>query len=205
MRALSPSVRATLRLARVPGLLLPVLLLSGCINLVPVPIMGEVEEAKALARTFRSQLPQVREQLQKERDVAQNLTITLEESAQLQPGVFRDKFNGYIDQLVAIRTKRREIDAVVRQQLWQSSFVFAVQQDALKDIRGELARSQSWIELAQEVRLRAELGRTKDFPEFSRLSHELNTFLADTGEDPLGNQLRTLFEEYRFGEAEIGN
>ncbi len=199
------SAPAIVRLGRLSALLLPALLLSGCINLVPVPIMGELEEAKALARTFRSQLPQVREQLQKERDVAQNLTITLEESAQLQPAVFRDKFNGYIDQLVAIRTKRREIEAVVRQQLWQSSFVYAVQQDALKDTGSELARTQSWIELAQEIRLRADLGRTKDFPEFATLSHELNTFLADTGEDPLGNQLRALFEEYRFGENEIGN
>lgn len=187
--------------------LLPVVLsffLSSCINIVPLPRVGESREALALGRVLKSLRPQASEQLQTEHTVAQELKVTLEEASQLQPEIFAQKFNGYVDQLIAIRNRRRQISDAIRQNSFNSPMVFAIQQDALNMLGHEVERTQTWIVLAQNVRLRAELrsnapeaDRKKGFPELPQLNHELDTFLAETGEDPLGNQLKSLQMEYR--------
>lgn len=189
-------------------LLLPVVFsvfLSGCLNIVPIARIGENKDALALAKVLKSQHGAAIEELQREHIVAQELKVTLEESGQLQPEVFGQKFSSYLDQLIAIRNKRRQIIDTVRQNTFDSPLVFAIQRDALDMVGYEMERTQTWIELAQNVKLRTELRATvpeaqrakKDFPELKLLNHELDTFLAQTGEDPLGAQLSSLQAEYR--------
>ena len=192
-----------------PALALGVILasamcLSGCIHLFPVGRVGETAEAKKLAKVLKDFAPETADLLQQEHDTANALKITLDESAQVPRDVFRQKFNAYADRFIAIRNRRRQIVDTLRHDVWQSPMVFVVQQKAIQLMNDEITRTETWIRFAQNVRLRADLGRDKDFPEFAMLSHQLEGFLGLVEEDPLSLQIRALMLEYRFGVEELG-
>lgn len=186
--------------------LLPLLSLTitGCIHIVPVGRIGEVTEAKRLYKTLKGFAPESRDLLVQEHDVANALKIALDEAPQLSKETLRDKFNSYSDRFIAIRNRRQQILEAIRQGMWDSPMVFVVQQRAMAGVQDDIARTETWIKFAQNIRLRTELGRDKDFPEFAALSHQLEGFLSLSVIDPLSIQLRALQEEFRFNEGEAG-
>jgi hypothetical protein len=178
--------------------LLLILCLYGC-----GPRGGEVSEAKALGRTLLSLAPSAKDLIDQEHVIANELKITLDEASTINPEDFRGRFNGYVDRLIAIRNKRRQIQETVRQGVWQSPMVHVVQHDAVVQMQDEITRTETWIEFAQNIRLRSDLGRKAEFPELPKLNKQLDSFLGQPPENPLGAQVRTLMEEYRFAEGEI--
>ena len=87
--------------------------------------------------------------------------------------------------------------------MWESPMVFVVQHGALAQMRDESARTETWIEYALNIRLRSELGRTGEFPELVKLNKQLAAYLLLPLENPLNDQVQSLMEEFRFGEAEL--
>jgi hypothetical protein len=182
-----------------------VVLLTGCINVVPFPTRGEKEEGMALARILKRLGPDAKTLMQQEHDCANELKIDLDETGDGVTGASgSQKFSSYIDRLIAIRDKRQQIQETVRQGVWQSPMVHVVQHDAIVMLGDEISRTQTWIQFTQNLRLRAELGRHKDYPELPLLTQQLDAFLTQTLEEPLYTQMRALQEEYRFGEGELG-
>ena len=182
-----------------------IVFLTGCINILPPVRMGaEMNEAKELAKLMRSLMPEAKELVLEERNIANELKITLDQLGQMPPEVFRQKFHSYVDRLVALRNKRQQIKATVGQGSWQSPMVFAVQHNGLVILQDQIVRTERWIQFARNVQLRADLGQQKDYPDLPALSHALDGFLAQTVEAPLLEEVHTLQAEFRFGEAEIG-
>jgi hypothetical protein len=162
----------------------------------------ESTEAKALAKTLRRLAPEAKELVLKERDVANAIRITLDVTALADPVTFRTKLRTYRQNLIEIRSRRTQMRAAIAQEVWQSPLVFAIQQDALRTLNDALLRGETWIQSAQNLQLRADLGQRKSFPELLVLGKELDKFLAGVSEEPLVEQIRTLQDEYRFGEGE---
>ena len=180
------------------------LVLTGCINVVPMIHTGprEVTEAKALAKTLRRLAPEAKELVLKEHDVANAIKVTLDVTALADPVVFRSKLRLYRQNLIEIRSRRSQVREAIAREVWQSPLVFAVQQDALRTVDDALLRGETWIQSAQNLQLRADLGQRKSFPELLVLGKELDKFLSGVAEEPLVEQIRTLQDEYRFGEGE---
>lgn len=193
--------RSCLRLLSLPAC---ALLLSGCINLVPVPRIGEQSEAKAFGKVIHDLMPETERQIAQEQAAAQKLRITLDEAATLPPQNFRDRFNGYIDQLIAVRAKRQDLRARLTEKNWTSPMVVNVQANCVRDLDEQILRDQQWIEWAQGVRLRVEMGQQTRFPELQLLQHALDNFLALPITDPLSMQLRALLDEFHLTEAQLG-
>ena len=197
------------------------------------PRKGEVAEAKRLASELKALAPAAFNLIHEEHELANQLKIMLDESAKLEPKqdpklgatemkpvndtegrpaptilivsttILKARLTTYVNRLIAIRNERRQIRETVRQGAWESPMVFVVQHDAVRQLTAEIARSELWLELAENVRLRTELGRMGDFPELPKLLHELDSYLGVPLENPLGAQVRDLMEEYRFGETEL--
>ena len=189
---------------RALALLCGSLLLCGCINVLPLPRVGEQAEAKEFGKTIRDVMPESERQLILEHTTAQKLRITLDEAATLPTQSFRDRFNGYIDQLIAVRSKRRDLRQRFKEKSWNSPMVFNVQANCVREIDEQIVRDQQWIEWALGVRLRVEMGQQKDFPELQLLQHSLDNFLSLPVMDPLSTQLRALLDEFRLSDAQIG-
>ena len=180
------------------------LVLCGCINVLPAPRVGEQSEAKAFGKIIHDLMPETERQLTQEQTTARKLRITLDEAGSLSPQDFRDRFNGYIDQLIAVRAKRRDLRARLTEKNWTSPMVVNVQANCVRDLDEQIMRDQQWIEWAQGVRLRGEMGQQKRFPELELLQHALDNFLALPVTDPLSMQLRALLDEFGITEAQLG-
>ena len=77
--------------------------------------------------------------------------------------------------------------------------VQVMQQGAVQQLKVDLARTQRWIERAEGVRLRVELGRTEGFPELSMLSHQLDIFLEGRVDlDPFQGRIQALQDAFRL-------
>jgi len=188
------------------GVVLVVLsaLSAGCIHLVPMPYAGQRDEAKALGKILKSLMPGAHDEILKEHKVARELRITLDELGKLSGPEFTRRFNSYAEALNAIQTKRRELVQALGSRQWSSPMVRAVQIGGVQQLQQDLARDQKWIELAEGVRLRVELGREKDFPELTMLSHQLDIFLASKSEEnPFGNRMQALQEAFRLSETDF--
>jgi hypothetical protein len=184
--------------------LVALIILTGCINIVPFPRRGEKREAIALAKVLIRLAPDAKALLLDEHKWANELKIEMDESGdRVGAAGSREKFTAYIDRLIGIRNKRQQIRDTVGQGVYESPMVFVVQHDAIVVLNDELARTQTWLQFAQNLRLRADMGRNKAFPELPILTAQLDGFLNQTSEDPLYTQVRALQEEYRFGEGEI--
>lgn len=180
------------------------------------PGRGEIAEAKDLAKVLRSLAPYTQELNDEEHHIANELKITLEEqeratkaaagsTAEVAAGIkqIRDRFSGYIDRLVATRNKRNDIRMKIEQGSWSSPLVAVVQRDAMSQLQDQISRNDAWIELARNVRLRAELGNPGPYPELDALSKQLSAYLAVPSEFSLARQVRDLAQEYSFSEGEI--
>lgn len=179
-------------------------LLTGCIHLVPLPYAGQRDEAKALGKILKSLTPGARDEVLKEHKVVRELRITLDELGKISGPEFTRRFNLYAEELNAIQVKRRELVQAIGSRQWTSPMVRAVQQGGVQQLQQDLSRDQKWIELADGVRLRVELGREKDFPELAMLSHQLDIFLASKSDiDPFGNRVQALQEAFRLSETDF--
>lgn len=183
---------------------LSVLFSCGCIHLAPMPYGSQRDEARAFGKILKALSPQAHEEVVKEHKVARELRITLDELSQLSEQQFTERFNSYSEQLVSIKNKRYELQQVLASRHWDSRMVLAIQQGAVQQLRQDLARNQKWLELSEGVRLRAELGRKKDFPELTTLSQQLDIFLSATTElDPFVTRIRALQEAFRLNETDF--
>lgn len=177
---------------------------SGCIHFAPLPYGGQRDEARALGKIFKALTPGAQEEVVKEHKVARELRITLDELAKLSRPEFTQRFNGYAEQLSAIQNKRRELQQALGSRQWASPMVLAVQQGGAKQMQQDIVRTQKWLELAEGVRLRVELGREGDFPELTQLSHQLDIFLASESDlYPFGNRIRALQEAFGLSDLDL--
>ena len=200
--------------------------LTGC-----NPDNKEVAEAKRFAADLRALLPTSNKLIDEEHDIANELRIVLNvfgvvnpatppgkpeplpakpeappanpEAPQAKPETLLTKLTLYVDRLTALRNARRQLLASVRQGVWQSAMVFAVQMDGVAELNYQINRTEAWLELAQNVRLRTSLNHKGDIPELPKLNHELDSYLMNSRETPILSQITSLLEEYRFSFAEI--
>lgn len=199
-------MRRKIRQGWVRGVVLMVLsaLAAGCIHLAPLPQAGQRDEAKALGKILKSLTPGAHDEVLKEHKVARELRITLDELSKLSGPEFTKRFDSYAEQLNSIQTKRRELMQALGSRSWRSPMVRAVQQGGVQQLQQDLSRNQKWIELAEGVRLRVALGREKDFPELTTLSHQLDIFLATKSDvDPFGNRMQALQDAFRLTETDF--
>ncbi|MFN0122947.1 MAG: hypothetical protein ACKV2V_20800, partial [Blastocatellia bacterium] len=114
------------------------------------------------------------------------------------------RFQSYSEQLLSIQNKRNELQQALGSRSWTSSMVLAVEQGGLRQLSQDMERNQKWLELAEGVRLRVELGREKDFPELTMLSHQLDIFLASKSDlDPFGSRMQALREAFGLKESDF--
>lgn len=169
-----------------------------------MPYAGQRDEARVLGKIFKTLTPQAQEMVVSEHKVARELRITLAELGKLSQPDFTDQFNSYREELVALQGKRRQLQQALGSRQWDSPMVRAVQQGAVKQLMQDGDRNQKWIELADGVRLRVKLGRDKDFPELTMLSHQLDVFLsARNNLDPFADRLQALKEAFGLSEADF--
>jgi len=189
----------TFRGAAVPIMALALgLTLAGC-----GPSRDERREALELAKLLRRISPEAKELLAGETLCAAELRITLEEAGSKDLSEFRERFDASVARLGVIRDRRRELQEKVRQGWWVTPLVHVVQASALVAFQDDLARTEAWIALAQNVRYRADLGRQRDFPEVATLKQQLEYFAGESLDAPLSRQLTALVDEYKFTEADI--
>jgi hypothetical protein len=180
------------------------MLAAGCFHPAPMPYGAQRDEAQALGRILKALKPEVLEEVMSEQKVARELRITLDELAKLSYSQFIKRYNSYTEQLVAIKKKRREILQALDSSQWNSPLVAAIQEGGVRQLQQDQERNQKWLELADGVRLRVELGRRKDFPELVELSRQLDIFLATpTDPDPFANRLQVLKEAFGLSEADF--
>jgi hypothetical protein len=177
--------------------------LSACIHVAPIVQLGEKTEAINLAKLLNRLAPDAQLLLQQEHDCADELKITMEEAGDKLASSRREQFGSFVDRLIVIRDRRKQIEETIRQTRWQSPMVHVIQEDAIVTLRDEVTRTQTWIQSAQNLHLRADLGRTKDFPELAILTSQLDSFLNEAAEEPLYTQIHALQEEYRFSDSEL--
>lgn len=165
---------------------------------------AEREEALVLASALHRFAAEAQILMLREKASANELKIVIDESAgkSMTPD-FRSKVDKNLDVLRQIRERRREMAEVVGQGVYQTPMVFRVQHGAVDMLQSEIARDDVWIQLIQNVRTRAELGRQQPAPEWADLTKEMDSYLAQTPEMPLESEISGLRQEYRFGESEI--
>ena len=179
-------------------------LAAGCLHPAPAPYWGQRDEALALGRIFKALAPEAQDEAMREQKVAQELRITLDELAKLSRPQFTKRFNSYTEQLLAIKKKRHDLQQALESSPWNSPMVAAVQEGGVRQLQQDMERNQKWLELAEGVRLRVELGRDKDFPELTELSHQLDIFLATrTDLDSFANRLQALKEAFGLSETDF--
>jgi hypothetical protein len=143
--------------------------------------------------------PEAKELVLLERNVANQLKITLEEVSVGDPVTFRAKLREFHSRLVEIRDRRVQIRATIAQGTPTSPLVFAVQLDAMRALKDDINQTERWLQSATNVQMRADLGQTKVFPELLVLGKQIDAFLAATAEEPLADQIQALREEFRIG------
>ena len=179
-------------------------LFAGCIHLAPLPYAGQREEARGLGKTLHALTPEAQAEVLKEHKVAQELRIMLDELAKLSKPEFTKRFISYAEQFRAIQKKRRELVQALGSRQWSSPMVRAVQQAAIEHLQQDVERTQKWLELAEGVRVRVELGREEGFPELTMLSHQLDIFLAAKSDiDPFANRMHALEEAFSLSETDL--
>ncbi|MFN7929543.1 MAG: hypothetical protein U0Y68_16670 [Blastocatellia bacterium] len=189
---------------RVLLLIVGSVLFSACLHLAPMPYAGERTEAQALGKILKSLTPEAHEEVLQEHKIAREMRIALDELNKLSGSEFTKRFDSYTEQLNAIQKKRRELVQALGSRQWNSPMVRAVQQGGVEQLQQDLSRDQKWIELAEGVRLRVQLGREKDFPELTQLSHQLDIFLASKSDvDPFAARLQALRDAFRLSETDF--
>ena len=170
---------------------------------------SEMAEAKALAKSLKIMAPDAADLVDKERAIANEMTILLEEADDLMG----QKFSSCLDRLIEIRNKRKEIAETLKQgglkpgAGWKHAMTFLEFKGALDQMSSEIARTESWIEIAQSARLRYALrsksGTKGELPELPKLKHQIAAYLTQPAEEPLNEQARDLLETYNMHPAEL--
>lgn len=175
------------------------LLASGCIHLAPKPYGAQREEAKLLAKQLRQLSAAARQVNVTEHQLARELRVVLDELGKLAEGDFQRRFSAFSNELISIQTQRQDLIVKLDGRNWESAMVQVMQQGAVQQLKVDLARTQRWIERAEGVRLRVELGRTEGFPELSMLSHQLDIFLEGRVDlDPFHGRIQALQDAFRL-------
>jgi len=173
---------------------------------IPPPLSSvrqEEAEGRVLAKSLLQLGPESMALIAKEHVIANELKVTLEESAGLDKDTFIGRFKQYVDRLVEIRDKRQAVFVAVADRQWNNALNMNVQRLVFNQLKAQIARTQQWIEYTENIRLRAELGRKDDFPELPKLKKGLEGYLSLPAETPLYDQVKILTEEYHFTEAEL--
>jgi hypothetical protein len=178
--------------------------MSGCVHLAPLPYAGQRQEARELGKLFKSMATDARNLALNEHKSARELRIILDELEKFPPGEFMKRFDSYTGELIALQKKRQELRQVLLSRRWDSPMVLAIQAGWIEQLNQDQNRAQKWIEMADGVRLRLELGRVADFPELSQLSHQLDIFLASKVDmDPLAIRIQALQEAYNLIDSDF--
>lgn len=175
------------------------LLASGCIHLAPKPYGTQREEAKLLAKQLRQLNSTARQAILMEHQLARELRVVLDELGKLAKNDFEGRFSAFSSGLISIQTQRRDLLVQFDGRNWESAMVQVMQQGVVQQLKVDMTRTQRWIELAEGVRLRVELGRTEGFPELSMLSHQLDIFLEGRADlDPFQGRIQALQDAFRL-------
>ena len=177
---------------------------SGCIHLAPVSREGDRAEALQFTKLLRSLVHEMTDVLNDEQLFANDLKILLEENTGKEFNSYRGRFDTIIEKLVVIRDRRTQIRSKLLHRSWKGALAQLIQQNALSEINQDIDRTQMWMQLAHNFRLRADYGRLKDYPELSLLSRSLDSFLSETQPEPMSSQISSLRAEYRFKESDLG-
>lgn len=170
-----------------------------------IRISNEVAEGLALGKMLHG-LSAEAEELQHRENLAVNeLRTILDQVGTGKFEEFRARFDASVDLLGGIRDRRRHIQSRIRQASWTTPLVRAVQADAVSMLQEEVGRNDAWIQMARNVRVRADLGRQDNFPEIPLLMRQLELFLGEIKDDPLRAQLLTLQSEYGFSDVDLSH
>jgi hypothetical protein len=179
------------------------LLLAGCIRIIPILKSEDRLEAIALARVLHNLAPTAKDLMTDELLCANQLKVLLDEAARKPYTEYQVRFETLIDQLVVVREKRQQLQLKVNQATWQGILPRLYQKNASDELQEELSRVVSWIQLAHNFKLRAEVGRTTGFPEFMELAQSLDLFLGESVDEPFSLQLTELKTEYHFQDSDL--
>jgi hypothetical protein len=164
----------------------------------------EVAEGLALSRLLRRLAPEADDLVRREREIANQLRINLDQSGGDDFARFSNNLRASVDDLTAIRTRLAELRKQVHDGNFEAPLVLVVQHDAEAEFQNQINQIDGFVTLAKNIELRAALGRTKGFPEVDTLIHQLVLFLSQPHEDALSSQVQTLKNEYRFTDNQIG-
>ncbi len=165
----------------------------------------EVAEGLALARLLRRLGPEADDLIRRERGVANQLRINLDQLGGSDFPTFAANLATSTEELTTISSRLIELQAQVQNGNFGTPLVLVVQRDAVAEFQNQISQIDTFLNLAHNIQLRAKLGRTQGFPEIETLMHQLVLFLSQPQEGALSSQIQTLKNEYRFTDNEIGN
>jgi hypothetical protein len=164
----------------------------------------EVAEGLALARLLRRLAPEADDLVRRERVVANQLRINLDQSGGGDFARFSSDLNSSTDELSTINSRLTELLRQVHDANFGTPLVLVVQHDAEAEFQVRIDQIDGFVNLARNIELRAKLGRTQGFPEVDTLIHQLMLFLSQPREEALSTQVQTLKNEYRLTDNQIG-
>ena len=157
-----------------------------------------------MARLLRRLTPEADDLARRERVVANQLRINLDQSGGGNFATFSSNLNTSTETLVTISSRLTELRQQVHNADFQTPLVLVVQRDAEAEFTNQIDQIEGFVTLARNIELRAKLGRTQDFPEVNTLIHQLVLFLTQPREEALDSPVQTLKNEYRLTDNQIG-
>jgi hypothetical protein len=164
----------------------------------------EVAEGLALARLLRRLAPEGDDLSRRERVIANQLRINLDQSGDGDFARFSSNLSTSTEDLTTISSRITELRRQVHDANFGTPLVLVVQHDAEAEFQNQITQIEGFVTLARNIELRAKLGRTQGFPEVDTLIHQLVLFLTQPHEDALSSQVQTLKNEYRLTDNQIG-
>jgi hypothetical protein len=164
----------------------------------------ELAEGLALARLLRRIAPEADDLVRRERVVANELRINLDQSGGGDFARFSSNLSSSTNDLMTIGSRLTELMRQVHDASFGTPLVLVVQRDAEAEFQNQINQIDGFVNLAHNIELRAKLGRTQGFPEVETLIHQLMLFLSQPREEALSGQVQTLKNEYRLTDNQIG-
>ncbi len=144
--------------------------------------------------------------------------------------LIRDQFVKAIETIKSIRTKRAALAQTIRQESFLPQMVNLVQEDAVSSLLEDVARADSWVQLASNALAKHEIAlgilkrateraagdpkspevinatfKSKAYvAEVMELREFVKLFLSKSRLDPMAVQINTLETEYEITEEEVG-
>jgi hypothetical protein len=164
----------------------------------------EVAEGLALARLLRRLAPEADDLIRRERVVANQLRINLDQSGGGDFAIFSSNLSTSAGDLSTISSRITELQRQLHDASFGTPLVLVVQHDAEAEFQNHITQIDGFVTLARNIELRAQLGRKEGFPEVATLIHQLVLFLTQPREEALGSQIQTLKNEYLLTDNQIG-